>query len=137
MKSKTVEARANLAAIRTAQAALFGENGSYVAAAPVPAAIPGSNPVPFAPLTQGFQELGFNSSGRVYFQYAVALSADRTGYTAEAAADIDDDGARQYWTYPIPDASATLVDGPIGCDAPNLTSRQIAPCVSSHGQSVF
>ncbi len=137
MRSKSVEAKSNLAAIRSAQSAHFSEFGVYVAAEPTPALIPGSLPVVFAPVTSGFAELGFQPSGRVLFSYAIATSADGSGYTAEAAGDLDEDAATQYWAVPMPQASGALVPARIGCNVGNLTPRQLGPCDTVFGQSVF
>ena len=137
LKSKCAEAKANLAAIRNAEAAHFSEFGTYVSAAPTPAGIPGSSPGPFAPVTAGFDELGFQATGRVFFSYAVALAPDGTGYTAEAAADLDGDGAIQYWAFPVAPAAGPLVPAAIGCDVTNLVASQIGPCDPAFGQSVF
>jgi type IV pilus assembly protein PilA len=137
MKSRTAEAKGNLAAIRTAQAAHFTEFGNYVSAAAVPATVPGSVPASFLPLTPGFLELGFDSTGKVLFQYAISLSGDGTGYTAEAVADLDTDSAYQAWVYPMPTAAGAFVSGPILCDPPAGSERRITPCATTHGQSVF
>ena len=71
MKSKTVEAKSNLEAMRTLQAAYFSEFGAFVAADPTPASLAGAVSVPFSPVTPGFDQLGFDVRGRVYFLYVV------------------------------------------------------------------
>ena len=137
LKSKSVEAKSNLKTIRIAETVFFSEFATYVAAEPTPWPIPGSVPGPFAPLTDGFRELGFAATGRVFFSYAIAVSPDGTGYTAEAAADLDVDSVRQYWGYAVPAASGTLVPADIGCDLTNLVAYQIGACGTAFGQSVF
>jgi type IV pilus assembly protein PilA len=137
LKSKTAEAKSSLAAIRAAEAAHYAEFTAYVAAGQTPASIPGDAPVAFSPATAGFVELGFQPEGRVFFALAVAVSADGTGYTAEAAGDLDADGTPQYWAYPAPASDGNIVPGPIGCDVGNLAPHHIGPCGSDHGQSVF
>ena len=42
----------------------------------------------------------------MYFSYGVAVTADASGYTADAAADIDADGFPQLWGFAKPDATA-------------------------------
>ena len=137
LRSKTVEAKSNLVAIRAAQAAHFSEFGSYVAADPTPASAPGAVQVPFAPVTAGFLELGFEPTGAVFFSYAITVAADGTGYTAESAGDLDGDGVRQYWGYARLPVNGVPVTAAIGCDVSKLLPSQVSPCDSSFGQSVF
>ena len=111
MKSKTVEVKANLAAIRAAELAHFSEFGAFVQADATPASLPGSASVDFSPITAGFNELGFAATGRVFFMYTIRASADGTGYTAEAASDLDQDGTPQVWGIVVLPASGTPVPG--------------------------
>ena len=137
LKSKTVEAKGNLAAIATAQAARFSEFGAYVGAAQTPLALPGSKPAAFAPVTDGFRQLGFEPSGRVFFAYAIAVSGDGSGYTAEAAGDLDEDAASQHWVASVPPSTGVLVPAPVGCDLSQVVPNMIQPCHATFGQSVF
>jgi len=134
-KSKTSEAKINLAAIRTIEEAYYAEQGSYVSAAPSPAAIPGRTKVPFG--SSSFGELGWEPIGDVFFSYAVAVTLDRTGFIAEAAADLDGDGATQHWAFSLPDLSGNPAAAPLGCTVAGLSARQIGPCDPLYGQSIF
>ena len=137
LRSKSAEAKTNLAAIRSLQLARFGEFGRYVAADPTPAVIPGAVPLSFDPVSAGFEEIGFAPSKRVYFSYAVAASADGSGYTAEGAADLDGDALPQYWGLAVPEQAGALVPAHIGCDITNLLPHQLGACDPLFGQSVF
>jgi prepilin-type N-terminal cleavage/methylation domain-containing protein len=137
-KSKASEAKANLKAIRAAEQAYYSEYGSFVAAAQTPPAIPGKQAIPFAPESDGFRELGFEATGRVFFSYAVAVSdSDGSGFTAEAAADLDEDSQVQYWGYVKPRGDGGVVPAVIGCEIGNLTPMHLGPCHPTAGQSVF
>ena len=137
LKSKSAEAKSNLSGVRAAEAAFFAEFGAYAAAGQTPASLPGDLPVAFSPVTAGFLQLGFEPEGRVFFALAVAVSADRTGYTAEAAGDLDGDGAPQYWAYPSPTSDGNIVPAAMGCDVGNLAPHHLGPCGTDHGQSIF
>jgi prepilin-type N-terminal cleavage/methylation domain-containing protein len=137
LRSKSAEAKTNLGAIRVLQETHYSENQIYRSANAEPAAIPGSVAVAFDGVTSDFQLLGFVPQGQVYFSYGVAVSADGTGYTADAAADIDGDGFVQYWGYANPDGSGTMIAGKVGCDATGLQPKSVGPCNASSGQSTF
>jgi len=81
--------------------------------------------------------LGFAPEGRVYFSYGVAVSADGTGFTADAGADIDGNGFVQYWGYANPDSGGAVVSGKIGCDTAVIQPESVVPCTPSAGQTVF
>jgi hypothetical protein len=88
-------------------------------------------------VTAGFEEIGFAPSKRVYFSYAVAVSADGSGYTAEGAANLDDDAQPQYWGLAVPETAGPMVPARIGCDVSNLSPSQLGACNPLFGQSVF
>lgn len=100
MRSKAAEAGVNLAAIRVAEEVYFAEQGVYASvAAPVPATVPGSSRTPW-PGSADFDQLGWQPEGSVYFQYLVTVGSAGGGpdhYTAEAASDLDSDGAKRFW----------------------------------------
>ncbi|MGH0031078.1 MAG: type IV pilin protein [Myxococcota bacterium] len=136
LRSKTAEAKTNLAAIRVLENAHFSEKDAYVDVDPEPAVIPGS----IAAVFNGggnFGALGFRPEGNIYFSYGVAVSADGVGFTADAGADIDADGFVQFWAFAKPDAGGLLKQGKVGCDAAGLVPEQIVPCAPDHGSSVF
>jgi Tfp pilus assembly protein PilE len=127
-KSKSAEVKASLGAIRVAQEAYFSEHGTFIAADPEPALIPGGTATEFDPLANGYASLGWRPEGLVYFSYAVAVSPDETGYTADAAADIDGDGIVQIWGYAKPDAIGVMVNGTMGCEPLTLSPNKIGLC---------
>jgi len=131
LRSKSTEVKANLSAIRVAEEAVFGESGTYLGAAAEPPTIPGPTAASFDGVGSEFAELGWTPEGKVYFSYAIEVSADATGYTADAGADIDDDGILQIWGYAKPDALGARVAGGIGCDVTLLDPEVVGSCVAS------
>jgi type IV pilus assembly protein PilA len=146
LKSKTSEAKVNLAAIRTAEESYLAEFGSYVNAAATPASSPGSVKATF---TGGgissFDTLGWGPEGQVFFQYGVAVDTTNVlAYTADAQGDIDGDMAAQVWGYRHSDPSGNVLGmaGPLGCAAVQVGSatdvrNTVGPCGAAFGQSVF
>lgn len=132
LRTKATEAKTNLGAIRVVEEAAFSENGAYVAAAAEPALIPGTQPVVFDFAGSDYASLGWAPEGRVYFSYAVAISGDASGYTADAASDIDGDGVTLIWGYTVPDGLGNLVAGGLGCDPTRLTPEVLGSCVLSN-----
>lgn len=137
MKSKSSEGKVNLAGLRTAEISYFSEFGSYLAAASNPATVPGRSRVAFSLSNAGFNTLGWAPEGRVFFAYGVAVSADGTGFTADAGADIDGDGINQYWAFAKPDEGGGRVAAEVGCDVSGVTLGEVAPCTPTSGQRVF
>jgi len=137
LRSKSAEAKTNLGAIRVLEEGYFSENQKYRSANAEPAAIPGSVAVAFDGAGSDFGPLGFVPQGRVYFSYGVAVSADGSGFTADAGADIDGDGFVQYWGYANPDSGGALTAGKVGCDVASMQPKSVGPCTASSGQSVF
>lgn len=137
LRSKSAEAKTNLGAIRVLEETYYSENQTYRSANAEPAAIPGSVTVAFDGVTSDFEPLGFVPQGQVYFSYGVAVSADGSGFTADAGADIDGDGFVQYWGYANPDGSGAMIAGKVGCDVAGLQPKTVGPCSPSAGQSIF
>jgi len=138
LRSKSAEAKTNLSAIRVLEEGYYSENQVYRSANAEPPAIPGTVAVNFDEVNSDFGALGFVPQGNVYFSYGVAVSADSTGFTADAAADIDGDGFVQYWGYANPDSGGALVAGKVGCDvSAGIEPESVGPCTSSSGQSTF
>ena len=128
LRTKTSEAKSNLSAIHVVEEVVFSETGRYQAAAAEPTVIPGAYPSVFNAAAPDYAELGWSPVGNVYFSYAVAVSADGTGYTADAAADLDADGVLQLWGYATTDGSGALIDGAIGCDSTLLMAEVVGSC---------
>lgn len=128
LRAKTTEAKTNLGAIQVVEETSFGENGRYLGANAEPPVIPGASPSDFDTAGSDYAILGWSPEGKVYFSYAVAVSPDGSGYTADAGADIDADGLVQIWGFTKPDALGGLVAGGIGCDPTRLTPEVIGSC---------
>ena len=126
--SKTAEVKANLGSLRIAEEAYFSEKGSYYPADAEPPLIPGASQVDFDALGSDFVGLGWVPEGRVYFSYAVAVSPDGIGYTADAGADMDVDGVVQLWGVAKPDGAGAMVNGAVGCDASFLEPLELGFC---------
>ena len=135
LRSKSAEAKNNLGAIRVLEGTYYSTHDQFLAAPPEPPVIPGASSTDFNP-SAAFTALGFRPEGRVYFSYGVAVTADASGYTADAAADIDGDGFPQLWGFAKPDSSGALGPGQVGCTVAALTV-EIGPCGPGHGTSVF
>ncbi len=133
LRSKSTEAKTNLSAIRVVEEAHFSENGEYLAANAEPALIPGPQPADFGVVGSDYAHLGWAPEGRVYFSYAVAVAPDASGYTADAAADIDGDGVLQMWGYAKPSGGNDLTVGGLGCDPTQLVPEVIGSCLTTHG----
>jgi prepilin-type N-terminal cleavage/methylation domain-containing protein len=136
LRVKSSEVKANLAAIHVVEETIFSETGRYLAAAPEPPVIPGASAAPFNRAAPDYSALGWSPEGNVFFSYAVAISADGTGYTSDAAADLDNDGILQLWGYGKPDRADALVDGAIGCDSTLLAEIEVVSSCNVGG-SVF
>ena len=147
LRSKAAEGRSNLASIRTAEGAFLGEFGSYTAAAPTPAVIPGGVKVQW-PVPSGFGALGWSPDGTVQFQYAVTVppGGGPQAFTAEANSDLDEDGTINLWGYVRPDVAGATVAGVLGCPDTGVwddvlgtpTRREtVGPCDAISGKSIF
>jgi type IV pilus assembly protein PilA len=89
LRSKTGEAKTNLAALRTAEEGYFAEYGVFVPApAAVPAA-PGPSKQQWPSPAAGFDTVGWGPEGEVYFQYMANAVVGNTFYTLEALGDLD------------------------------------------------
>jgi type IV pilus assembly protein PilA len=148
LKAKSSEAKINLGAIRTLETAYDSAYSVFVACAASPAAAPGPR-VPYAIATpgEGFELIGWEPEGSVYFRYSVTTNATSTVFTASAQANIDDDANLQSWGYVKP-ALGTIVGvagaGPCAdtgvWNASTATATlldQVGPCDATSGQSVF
>lgn len=137
LKTKSAEAKTNLAGIRTAQESYYGEYGVFVAASPEPALIPGAERTGFDAVGSDFRALGWQPEGNIFFSYGAAVNAEATAYTADAGADIDADGVVQFWAYAKPEAGGALVPAAVGCNVAAITGEDVVPCDPAAGQSIF
>ena len=90
LRAKSAEAKVNISAIRTAEAAYAAEFGSYLPTSAAPSSYSGTKPANFVdsgPVGMNFGTLGWQPEGLVYFQYAVQVAG--YAYTIDAAADLD------------------------------------------------
>jgi type IV pilus assembly protein PilA len=144
LKAKTSEGKTNIAAIRTSEQSYYSEFGVFVSASASPAVAPGAMKVAWVqadPLGMGFDQLGWEPEGTVFFNYAVAVDATASaGYTVGAEADIDANTTEQYWGYSKPDSMGAVaapmnVNG--ACNQAFLTAQVVGPCAANFGQSEF
>ena len=129
LRTKSTEAKTNLSAIRVAQQSIFSELGMYQAASAEPEIIPGTQPKNFDVAGSDYAEIGWAPEGRVYFSYAIEIAEDASGFTADAAADIDGDGFHQIWGYTKPSGTDGLVGGGLGCDPNQLIPEIVGSCL--------
>ena len=129
LRTKSTEAKTNLSAIRVAQQSNFSELGLYQAASAEPVVIPGTQPTDFDVAGSDYAEIGWAPEGRVYFSYAVTITPDASGFTADAAADIDGDGFHQIWGYTKPSGTGVLEPGGLGCDPNQLIPEIVGSCL--------
>ena len=149
LKSKSAEGKVNIAAIRTAETAYNSEVATYVTAAASPAVLPpGKVAYTVAVAGQGFDILGWSPEGNVYFQYAVASSANAYTVTAQANIDQDNPVTLQSWGYvkPVPGTTTGLAGASGACNANGVWDatagtatvlETVGPCDATSGQSVF
>ncbi len=152
-RSKVSEGKVNLQGIRVSEESFQAEFGNYVAAMPYPGA-----PMTFKQLwnptaSGGFNALGWQPEGAVYYQYEVVTGLGGGGgatptFTAAAISDVDGDGMNNIWGYvKFPGGLASTVAGSMGTCVgtgvynPNTMAADllstVGPCDSVSGQSVF
>lgn len=133
LRTKSTEAKTNLGAIRVVEEANFSENGAYLAANAEPAVIPGRTAADFDVAGSDYAALGWAPEGRVFFSYAVTVAPDASGFTADAAADIDGDGVIQIWGYTKAAGNGALTAGGLGCDPTLLIPEIVGSCILNAG----
>jgi type IV pilus assembly protein PilA len=156
LRSRAGEGKTNLAAIRTAEEGYSAEFGTYVQANSfVPRALGAlnSDKANWLAVTPGFDTIGWQPEGEVYYSYAVtagpagcpAAGNPCLHYTAEGASDIDGDGTLNWWGYVKPDAGGTAIAGGTcpttgvynAVTLANDLLSTVGPCAAPMGQSVF
>jgi prepilin-type N-terminal cleavage/methylation domain-containing protein len=147
LKSKSAEARLNLASIVTAEHAYFGEFNVYVTAAATP-------PGPETPARRGwsgggiadFDRMGFVPVGEVLFTYAVDTDAANAAFTAAARGDLDGNGVPSEFGYvqPLPGSSAGVASALVPSCSVNgifnpssLQLETVGPCTPLDGTARF
>lgn len=143
LKAKTSEGKTNIAAIRTSEQSYYSEFGEFVSASASPNSAPTAMKQAFTNqdgVGAGFDKLGWEPEGTVFFNYSV--EAEDSGYTVSAEADIDFDATPQYWGYAKYDTSGAAVApranaGGGSCDETFLTEQVVGPCANDFGQSEF
>jgi type IV pilus assembly protein PilA len=149
LRSKTGEAKTNIAAIRTAEEGYFAEYNNYVAAAETPGTAVSTNKRLWSAggITQ-FDQLGWSPTGEVFFNYGVTASG--ASYTIEGYADLDGNTTMSDFGYIHPAPGSTVgMAGVIGTCvaagvydpdpavlAPGLLNT-VGPCDAADGQSEF
>jgi type IV pilus assembly protein PilA len=147
LRSKTGEAKTNLAAIRTAEEGYFAEFNNYVAATATGfSGGPGANKRPW-PTGTTFDQLGWSPEGEVFYDYAVVING--SSFTADALGDLDGNGGPNSdyaYVHPAPGATAgqagfqgtclgSGVYNPATGNADLLNT--VGPCTNLDGQSEF
>jgi type IV pilus assembly protein PilA len=141
LKAKSAEGKTNLAAIRTAEESYFAEYGTYVSSEASPPTINNNTKINFSHAQNdlGFDIVGWEPEGQVYFNYSVAIAGNH--FAAAAVANIDNDGDPQYWGYTTDKNLDAKVHTGVGqCDTgavPGLKIEVVGPCDAVSGQSVF
>jgi type IV pilus assembly protein PilA len=146
LRSKTGEAKTNLAAIRTAEEGYFAEFGRYVGAAAQPAGGAQTTKTPWPAAAAGFDTMGWAPEGEVFFMYAVTINGASTSYTADSTGDLDGDGTPSDFGYvhPLPGAAAGLAGAQGACAGTGVFDgaaatllNSVGPCAQADGQSEF
>ncbi len=98
LRSKSAEAKLSIKAIFLAEESYYAEFGSYISSgAAVPNPTPGTRKYSWAsvPLANkaGFDKIGWEPSGDLFFSYAVSLGPNipAISYTVDARGDLDGD----------------------------------------------
>jgi prepilin-type N-terminal cleavage/methylation domain-containing protein len=147
LRSKSAEARVNVASIATAEYAYFGEFSRYVTAAATPGGVPGPGRRVWAGggVAQ-FDELGFIPIGDVLFSYAVDTDPTQASFTVAGLGDVDGNSTNSEFGYvhPIPGASAGVASTLAPSCSVNgvfhpsgLQLETTGPCTNLDGTSRF
>ena len=147
LRSKTGEAKTNLAAIRTAEEGYFAEYGIYVGGAgnPAPAIPPQSSKRPWPVPAVDFDTVGWSPEGDVYFSYNLLVVG--TAYSIGATGDLDGGGATADFGYIKLDPAGANAGDPFGQGCvggvfnpanPGVPlANTVGPCTQNDGQIDF
>ena len=146
LRSKTGEAKMNLAAMRTAEEGYFAEYGLYVGTgAQAPAGAPTAAKRPWAVPAVDFDTLGWSPEGDVYFVYLATIAG--TAYSLGAQGDLDQGGQTSDFGYIHLDPNGANAGDPFGqgCAGgvynPAVPAtplpNTVGPCAQQDGQSDF
>ena len=145
LRSKTSEAKTNLAGIRTAQHGYFAEFGVYVAAPGWTPALASTQKQPWPALAPGFDAVGFAPEGDVLFRYEMTAGATNE-FEAGARGDLDGDTISSAFGYVHPRPGAAAVTAAGACaltgaynpaTGANDLLNAVGPCDPQSGQSLF
>ena len=137
LKAKSSEGKTNLAAIRTAEESYFAEYGVYVSSEVSPPDIANNQKTLFSHAVDeaGFDRVGWEPEGMVYFNYSVAMSGNH--FTAAAVANIDNEGDSQAWGYTTNVLVGAIDHNGTTCPQAGLNVEVVGPCDTTSGQSKF
>jgi prepilin-type N-terminal cleavage/methylation domain-containing protein len=138
LRTKRSEAMSNLASIRTAQNSYYPEANTFVDAPPSPAvAALGPNQQNWVPTGAfssvpgiGFDVLGWQPEGAVYFDYDTVIGPGGTSYTAAAYGDTDGDGFVSVFLYVMPDGAGGTVPSGLGGFPPPWDRNSCQPLLN-------
>jgi len=130
LRSKTGEAKTNLAALRTAEEGYFAEYGVYVGTGTVhPAGPVGPSKQDWTSPAVDFDTVGWGPEGDVYFTYAVTIAG--TAYSLDAVGDLDGSGpgldADFGYIHPIPGAAAGIAPARGVCQTTGVWNAAATP----------
>ena len=150
LRSKTGEAKTNLAAIRTAEEGYFAEFNNYIAAGSTPGIAPDANKDVWAGGGIGqFDQLGWSPEGEVFYNYATTAVVGGSSYALGATSDLDANGVLSDYGYlhPVPGGISAPVGPALGtCNPAGVYNpatlgqdllNTVGPCEALDGQSEF
>jgi type IV pilus assembly protein PilA len=146
LRSKTSEAKTNLAGIRTAEEGYFAEFGLYVAAPSHPGP-PTPQKQPWTLPAAGYDAIGWAPEGNVFFEYTV-IAPSPVEWAASAIGNLDGDLNLSAFGYVHPTPGSPTVGGaPPNCNATGVFNpaapaamdllNAVGPCEQFSGQSWF
>jgi type IV pilus assembly protein PilA len=147
LRSKTSEAKTNLAGIRTAEAGYSAEFGAYVAAATLPAGAMAPQKRVWPVVAPGFDQIGWAPEGNVFFSYTI-IAPTPAEWAASAVGNLDGDLNLSAFGYihPVP-GSPTTTGAVLNCNATGVYNpaaplafdllNTVGPCESFSGQTWF